>query len=492
MATLPGVDYLGCIYKVSDRYADATSVSITKQLFDIPADTTDTLKSLDVINAADETDENYTYPSVYFGIVISETEISEAKAYTSEELYTSDAVSLNVSGSYGAFSGEVSTNYSSECTESSEYWNVVIKAGVKNYSIQMMDLTKLCDYLTDDFQDAIESVTDDVSAAALVESYGTHFLYKAIFGGEWKYTQSVSKYTYGASSSAVTQVSANYLTYSASGSIGSSTDLSTSVDTSNAMFYAKGGLAADVYDGYDAWLENVPGNYAMVEFDDDSLQPISVLVQDTSIKALIESAIEAALPAASYTGTSLTQDGSGDSLSVTTVGTGAVTSVSKCELYVAGDNPYEVITGFGGRIKNGDFTRIAVKILNLSTGESHWTAVGDSTVYNEVNYELIGDVPDGHVLTGIGLTENDDNLSYMVLYSQLMDPSGSSGAKNFLDNTNLVATYYGGDGSKQPAYELEYKPAASDCMSIGILGVNCGSKSISDIYLLRRTLILEE
>ena len=454
---LTGVEYLGCIYDIYGYYARANSVNTAKRLFNLPdADAQITIQG-----------EQYSYPKDAIGAPAVSYEAREvfSSSESTEDLYAEMSVSAKLSGSYGLFSSEVDAKYDSSYTSSSYYYHVEKSGYVNSYKLTL-DLDYAMNNLDEDFKNALYNM----NAKDLVAKYGTHFLYEAIFGGRWSYSQSISKFNYSSSDEAKLQVQANYDSYSADISGSSQTDHSQSSSQSNGKFWCLGGTPETLTEGFEAWSATLSGNFVLVNFTDYSLKRISELVEgDENRKDEIDDAIDAALK--------LGQNPSTTYLTTTSANQETWSTAKKNETFELDSNIYfnkdgYIIVGFGGRVNNnGDFTRIAVCYLDLSTSKRQWEVFGDKTTFDPDDYEALGEVPEGCVLTGIGLKGSNDSLQKMVLYYQ--EIALASSTYNYLDN-NLQSIAFKGQKEVNPDdnYEVHFNPGDYNDMVITNIGVN--------------------
>ena len=469
---LTGIDYLGCTYDIYGYYARANSVNTALRLFDLPdADTEITIQG-----------QEYSYPKDAIGTpaLLNEADNKTSSYESTEDLYTEMSIAVTGKSDYTLFSGEVSAKYSESYTSSSHFYHVEKSGYVKSYKLAL-DLDYAVNHLDQDFKNALYTM----DAKELVEKYGTHFLCEAVFGGRWSYTQSVSKFSESSSQDAELKVEANYESYSGSISGSSQTDRSESNSESNAEFWCIGGAPEALTEGFDAWSATVSGNFVLVDFTSDSLKQISELVVDNEgRKTEIENAIKAALTlVGKFTTTELTTNS--DNQEDWSQGN---TSILELDSSNFSNKDGYVVVGFGGRVdKNPRFTRIAVCYLDMSTGKRQWEAFGDVTTFNKEDYETIGEVPDGCVLTGIGLTGKEHDLIKMVLYYQELTPASST--YNYLDN-NLQSIAFNRQNETDPdsSYEVEFNPGSNNDKVITGIGVNYRKKRVNRLKLYRNIL----
>ena len=111
---LTGVRYLGCPYDINHYYARGNSVNAALQLFNMPkADAVITIEG-----------QEFSYPKDVIGtpVLIEKTRDVTTVSENIQELYTNMSLAANLSGSYGAFSAEVSARYSASHTSSSYFY----------------------------------------------------------------------------------------------------------------------------------------------------------------------------------------------------------------------------------------------------------------------------------------------------------------------------------------------------------------------------------
>ena len=474
---LTGVRYLGCPYDIYGFYARGNSVNAGLQLFDSP-------KADEVITIAGKT---YSYPKDVVGIpvVLDKTRDVTTVSEDTKELYTKMSAAVNLEGASGAFSAEVSARYSSSHTSSSYFYHAETSSYIDSYKLTL-DINYAVNNLEQNFKNDVYNKTNgstyDMTAEKLVEKYGTHFLYEAIFGGRLSYSQSFSKFSHSDSTKLKTKVEGNYGSFSGKMSSSHETDISESNSESNAEFWCLGGDPLTLKQGFEAWAPTLSGNFVLVDFTRNSLKRISELVvDDDTRKTEIDDAIEAVLGG-----------GEKPSISKLTTSTKAEDQeefsqgdTSNLEVDSGSSDDGYVVVGFGARVEGGDFTRIAVCYLNMSTRERIWKAFDDvvtkddttgdvitgEITFNHDDYETIGEVPDGCVLTGIGLKGQQNDLRKMVLHYQELTPANST--YNYLDN-NLQKIAFRGEKEAGLGgdYEVEFDPGSSNGMVITGIGVS--------------------
>lgn len=469
---LTGIDYLGCGYDIFGYYARVNSI-ISKQLVTMP--------NADAV--IEVYDDKYFYPKAAIRTATGlkpESGYIKRSSENVEDLYTEMSASVELSGSKGLFSAEVSAKYSSSYSSSNYFYHAEYGGYVNAYRLTL-DL----DYALNNLDKGFKHDLYTMDAKELVSKYGTHFLYEGVFGGRWSYTQSFSKFSYSRSEDAAAQAEANYGTYSGKISTEIATDESGSNSQSNAEFSCVGGTPNTLVDGFDAWTESVPNNFALVDFTNNSLKRISEFVKhDERRKAEIDAAIDVVLD----TGVLPTATQLATSSKTTAWSEGSSNIDKEIEVDSGAKQGYAVV-GFGGRIKDKNFTRIAVCYLDLTTGRRHWEVFGDRTVFNWNDYETIGLVEEGHVVTGIGLKGDDSNFRKMVLHYQELNPFDSG--KNYLD-TNLKSAAFKLDQAAEPekSYDVEFRPGDDTMMLTGIgVGYRGKKERVQYLKLYRNTIV---
>lgn len=470
---LTGIDYLGCGYDIFGYYGRVDSI-ISKQLVTMP-------KADAVIEVYGD---KYFYPKdAIRAVLVKQTEYGTAFSENIEDLYTEMSAAVELSGSKGLFSAEVSAKYSSSYSSSSYFYHATYAGYINAYKLTL-DLDYAHNHLDKGFKHDLYTM----DAKALVSKYGTHFLYEGIFGGRWSYSQSLSKFSYSSSEDAAVKVKANYGTYAGQISAEIATDESGSNSESNAMFSCIGGTPNTLVDGFDAWAASVSNNFTLVDFNDSSLKPISEFVRhDNQRKEEIDAAIKAVILETGEP-TPTTQLTTSASPDVWSAGSSNIDKEIEAD---SGAKQGYAVVGFGGRIKNKNFTRIAVCYLNLTTAQRHWDVFGDRTVFNRDDYETLGEVPDGCVVTGIGLKGDDSNFRKMVLHYQELNPFDSG--NQYLD-TNLQSDAFKLQDTAEPEkkYDVEFTPGNDNTMILTGIGVGYRGKKERIQYLkLYRNTILE-
>ena len=461
--SLPGYALLGCTYQVKNGYyANPVSVNTQLQLFDFGAE--------DGNNATLYGGQSYTFPQALTLALMAEAETSSYESMTSAQLDDSTSVSLGLSGSYGAFSAEVSGKYSSAYTQSTSFYHLLQRALIQSFKLTLPAVDSLRGYLKAD----VKTDIDTMNATALVAKYGTHFLWEGIYGGRWDYSQSMSKY----STSTATQMEANFqANYGAfvSSKVGytSQVDSIQTSEQSDAYFHCYGGNPETLTQGYTNWAGSVrQGSFVLVEFTNSSLQPLSVLAGDSGRANEILAAIEVAMANTVNPLTGLVAGGYGswehsgsDKLASTVV------------------LPDQVLmTGIAASFSQDKVVKLAVEGLNLSTNTRAWYSgeTGSQIAFNTSDWQNYGSVPAGYVVTGLGVRCNDGKFKTGVLYYQAIDA------------LNLSNNYFLSDGSGDPqalaigtgnGLEIDYHPAANNGAAVNSVGLKVGNDNVTNMVL---------
>ncbi|NET36498.1 MAG: hypothetical protein F6K19_31460 [Cyanothece sp. SIO1E1] len=493
--TLTGVDYLGCPYDIYGHYARGSSVNTSQRLFSLP----DSDTSITILG------DDYLYPKDAIGtpVILGEADEIISIHESTEEISTELAASIKFEGTNGLFKAEADAKYSAAYTSSSYFYHIDQVDYIHSYKLTL-DLDYVLKHLDKDFEADLNDTVKDaqgnvaldeegnviyvMNAAELVAKYGTHFLYEAYFGGRRSYSQSFSKFRYESSSQAEAKFKSSYSTYEGSISGSSEIDESHSNHESNGEFWCIGGVPATLVDGFSAWAASVPGNFVLVGFTENSLKRISELVEDEIRKAEINTAIKNVLEGVAETSTYLLTTSANNF----NWDKGSDNIDKEIEVDSGSKKGYAVV-GFGGRIKDKKFDRIAVCYLNLATGIRDWEVFGNRTVYNETEYETLGEVPEGCVLTGIGLKGDDSNFRKMVLHYQELAPANPASKYLGSDLKSIAYRLQDEVEQRESSYDVEFDPGSSNNVMITGIGVGYRGKKERVQYLkLYRNTIEEE
>ena len=291
---LEGTSHLGKIYDVKNgKFADADSIvsDDAHQLFEFSdTDKTQSLGSVD-----------YDYSDDFLYQNLAGARYEKTESYSMEELYTTTSVSLNISGSYGAFSSELEGSYSDSYLENSTFYSYAEKRLYQLYSLRinasLSDPDSLIALLKSSVKDDLLAIDSQTAADNFVEKYGTHFLFKGYYGGRWQYTENVSEYYYSTESDMSLKFTANYADYESSIAYSSSVDTIQDYSQSDGIFFAKGGDASTLSAGFDAWADSIEeqNKHVLCDFDDTSLQPVSILTTNEVTKTYLLIAIQSYL-----------------------------------------------------------------------------------------------------------------------------------------------------------------------------------------------------
>ncbi|MEM6797727.1 MAG: MAC/perforin domain-containing protein, partial [Acidobacteriota bacterium] len=262
---------------------------------------------------------------------ITETELNEGYAdeETAEEASdygVSYSAKLKMEYTKGTFSGDFSAEYSSDYAESNYYWCSHLRAYIKYYQLVLdrgNDPVPGKSYLTAQAQEDLNGTVGEdgtttfaLSPQQLVAKYGTHYMSGVIMGGIWTYSRAYSKFKSDSKSSANAQATASSATWHSSGKL--SVDESQAVESTynEARTYQNGGDPTTLANNgsFDGWKTTVSmANSVLVDFTDESLIPISDLIDSESRRQAVLNQITRVLDNAQLAQSSLAVDNSADS-----------------------------------------------------------------------------------------------------------------------------------------------------------------------------------
>ncbi len=480
---LPGIGMLGKAYDVQGLYADPHSLLDSKTpLFTF-------------INQIFEPDlgENalpftiyekvYFYPSIFSTTRMGYQKEEVVNTRSMRQTAIQNKESGSATGFYEGFQASVDASFEASYQTNASFYSFLQKGYIASYRVALPSLSELQkNWLTEDAQQAING---SMSAADVVKDYGTHFMYSGIMGGTLNYSQSISKYSTESEAKAEATISANYMHF-----VGAKMSSSISVDSiqtseqSNATFEAKGGVPSALDQGYQIWANTVQqGDFALIDFEKDSLQPISVFAADPDRANELDEAIAMALGAAPLPQMQ-TLRWDADKTAYHQYG-----KDKDAEVELKLSNTNEVIVGFTARVSSSNnVTRMACRVLNLDDNSMTWRVAGDRTSYNATDYEAKVDIPQdtgnrGIAVTGIGLRSHHSNLSNIVLHYQKLDPVDE--ADGYLD-ANLSEAYA---GDALDEYEVNFTPDPGEGLVIVGIGVGVKDDNFDVLNLYRAPLV---
>jgi hypothetical protein len=479
-----GIDALGCMYNVmtmsySDKEAIGTLVVEVE-----PTDTKEyTIETTDTTQYVYDISDNYHVMTVNARseFIVYKTSISEVADTLSEK--------AGLEGGFGSFSASVTGSHEDRSVNEEEKYQAIVydsQSRVKA-SFNLSEIgTNLI--LNDNFSKDLNS--DDILPHEFLNKWGTHLISGVILGGETSFICQAELSKYTTVDTFKVDAMAKYKQLSKSATFDGETDKET--DTFDKNIIAMGGIkviggspscqppvdgSANNSDDYNAWLNTITLNPEFIRFASDGLIPVWELVSDNKERAeALEDAYKHFYDYQFRTTDKITlingEDGShydtkelGNEKSLEPLATGKYAHSWEAPA----DNNTLVVVGFGARIDdNTHVTKILIKTLDLKTNGYSMHSQGGSN--DPKDYEKWHEVPRGYVMTGIGLREEDTNLSNMVVYSQKLEYSTDA----FLAqprNTEWV-------GKTLSTYEVAHIPSEYDNKSVitGIL-VDCSNKA---------------
>lgn len=485
---LEGIDHIGRIYDVRDgNFANSDSVKIGDhyQLFDFGEE----MISCEIDGIT------YSYPAKLVYQYKDEAQEESTEGKTMEELMTSARVKLNVKGSYGAFSSELKASYGEDYLQNSSFYAFFENRLFYLYSLEIgqspdfqsadgetPDLRAL---LKPEVLSVLDSIKGDPEKAEdFINTYGTHYVQRGIYGGRWQYSENIATEYYESEKYAEAQFKANYATYSAKINAEYAVDEIKDSSQSDGRFYVRGGDPGALSSDFSVWADSIPGqgHHVLCDFDDYSLQPVFVLAADTETQEVLESAIQAYLTytvemqQVEWTGepTDMNVDNSGDE---------AWVSLDDSSSSFEGK---EVIVGMALNSGDSNMKRSAIKVKNLETGWEYWyenAEDNDSSPYhynslnqmttqvNRADYEMILELEEGQVATGLGVRVGKGTVKMLRLYYQMIDPANSDNG-SFLtnevhyhtvgENGNHYHEYYPVNGNRSVLIGAGFRVSSDD------------------------------
>lgn len=527
---LPGLSLLGWSYDIRGEIAsaDSTLKCVIPSLNTFmntnidPDSTTTSGTSFITIGSS-----SYCYPTTCSVDVGTSSQSYTVYGSSFSDYASSYGGHFGISGKYGAFSGSLSMDFSNSARSTSDYQYYSIFDRAQYWMVRVTDPSSLT--LDSSFSSALNDTTTTTSGAyttdakTLFNTWGTHIVTGVIVGGTRmaNYYSSTKTYTTEQSFSGHANAKYNSMVGSvrmdASGySDDSSTEQNVLSETSETIV---GGNVA--LTNWDDWAATVPTYPAVVDFIGDGdltdgstgLIPIWELCTDATRQTYLQEQFESLYQLSwvqsdivmHYAPTS-DQRTNWNSSSPTSASEGtsqanllsfrldydlAAAQLSKngWSLPSGSSSLYTlVISGFGARVdKKGHVTRIAVQVTDVNTGTTQWYSKGDTTTYNQTNFELQMSAPSGMILTGLGVREQDNNLQNMGLYYQTLDDSAKS--QCYL-GTNINAGYLSRSGSTGTftGFEQNYNPGTNNTYALVGIEVKCAPGKFDTLNVLQAKL----
>ncbi|MFD1674179.1 MAC/perforin domain-containing protein [Alicyclobacillus fodiniaquatilis] len=140
--------------------------------------------------------KDYLVPQPIIAVENTQGYVHEGTYESRENLQNSLAVNAGVEASYGAFSGEIRSDYSGEFTQNSQY---VYSYKTSYNQLAFLELNDTSDYLNDDFKHAVAQLPDEVTPNntqiffQFFTKYGVYYTQKIVLGGSLKFLSSIEK-----------------------------------------------------------------------------------------------------------------------------------------------------------------------------------------------------------------------------------------------------------------------------------------------------------
>lgn len=486
-----GTELLGCLYNcLSSPYAEKKYVR--ERVVDGIDNATETSQlEIDQTNGL-----YYEFPSVLETRAYNSMEGETISSYSYSEYTESMGLRVGIEGEYGAFSGEVTTNLNISESSTDEYCYATIldskpwaQAGFYKSDLESADSgLSLDSTFKDKLNDANYAPTD------LFDDYGTHIISGILIGGQVRYTTYASKSTYSSSEEFEVNAKAKYI--GLTGSTNVDVDYSNVSDSyqedvaSGSTLLVYGGSesthdnvgacdesADETLEGnYSAWFEDVDTNPDFMEFTPDGLIPVWELCDDDDRRDAIEAAFKGFNVTNLYVDNKKCVYENGSSVDSSDYkdldnDLKAWAEDQPVTQYWVAYKDYQVITGFAITVssKTNHIARIMVRVLNLQTGESTYEFDGNGTADSSYEAKLVDEVPEGSVVTGIGLREKNGNVTNISLLIQEIDLE-NPGNGYLSDNSEKIY-----DGGALSEYEVQYFPDDPNNMVVTGIAATCSS-----------------
>ena len=380
---------------------------------------------------------------------VSETELNEGFAddETAEEASdygVSYDAKLKMNYTKGTFNGDFSAEYSSDYAESEYYWCSHLRAHIKYYQLVLdrgNDEVPGKSYLTAQAREDLNGTVGEdgtriysLSPQQLVAKYGTHYMSGVVMGGIWIYSRAYSKFKSDSKSSANAEATASSTTWHSSGKL--SVDESKAVESTynEARTYQNGGDPTTLANSgsFDAWKTTVSmANSVLVDFTDESLIPISDLIDDEARRQAVLTQITQVLDNAQLAQASLAVD---NSAGIWLRDGELEDNDSEMSLRVDSESEKNwVLIGLGVSVNgDGNVYKILGRFRDLDTLGTYYLCVGDGADTDPSHYEkyLEIDLEDysSYAIVGVGGSTQSNNTSALGIWYQRMgvDPEDAT------------------------------------------------------------------
>ncbi len=483
---LPCLELLGLNYDVTGYYADARSVMPLKPLFSFNLANFDPNQDANAgsITIAGTT---YYFPSNIQVLAIQEAQMIEQTTKSVTDFQYQLNVNTQAGGWYEGFSGSVEASFDASYRTSASFYSLTNMGLIQSYSMTLPAISDLKQiYLT---AEAKQDLNGNMLPSDLVNKYGAFILNSGFFGGTLNYSQSISRYSVETQTAAALKVSANYMAFlnaSVSGSI--QTDNISTTEQSNGHFEAKGGSAVQLQQGYQAWAASLlaQGDFALVDFNKNSLIPIWLLADAPSRQSEIQTYVNASM----ITTPPLLKAIHWNTASQSSMMVHGKSSDSLMSNVLSDGT--QVIVGVACSAKDKHVSKLALRVLNLEDNSITWVTQDKST-FNAADYQRIADIPSATndrsvAVTGMGFTCTDHKVSAILLQYQMLNPADSNSKPKYLGS--VLKTYLSADKDHQKGNpEVNFIPDPNSGLIMTGVGLRIDGDNFSDLKIWQSPLI---
>ena len=421
---------------------------------------------------------------------------------------------------YGLFTGSVNAAYGSEITTNQQdfYINVfdvwsyyLLDFNVQDVDTSTTDIQSTDSYfcLSKELYSAFTAIDiNDSSGQSALDWFnnnGTHVLTGIIMGGQASYSMYGAQSNFDSESDFDVNAKAKYsgMTGSAafSGQVSGATSDKEAAVMANESVLVSGGSTSSMTnmlndpssENYTTWSQTVPSNLAWIDYSGDGLTPVWEFCPDSNIATYLENVFNQLCGVSTFetphTTTTECKDGTVDWNS---------SPNQDHTLSWSAPNASEVMVGFGGNINNDNHFHCMIVIsYNVNTGEYNTYYGGGAD--ESTKFEAFYMVPQGYVITGIGLSEGDHNLYHLSVWYQKLKLIDQSNPSEYLDSSvhlwsgsqhsaqtveldNLPTSGLGwsnGGSTNTANLQRYYQPASGNQYIISGIKAHCSSNSNS-------------
>lgn len=280
---LPGLSVLGCGYDATGEYANARSVRY--RIFDLGAYDS-TIKA--------PNGETYSVPSSLRDEIlrgdIGDGTYDHFSGESAEKYRTSLSTQVKVSGSYGLFSGSVTSSFRQEELASFNHEFVCVLHKFSGWVVALPQYSTLT--MNEQARDHIEKAMDPMD---VILNYGTHVLMSAVIGGRGEYTCFVDRSKLETKTDIATVAEASYkaaLSLDVEAKTEYEKDVETFSRSAKTRFRTVGGEFEPEFDpeSFGQWMRSFKKHPVLVDFTDRSLVEIYKLASSEQRRAELEAA----------------------------------------------------------------------------------------------------------------------------------------------------------------------------------------------------------